>query len=140
MQTPFSTFRKVFLTEELLDFAVQEFNYYPKSLAAQRTRPYYVPANMEWPPKWVNATGRDGPMLMTKQKMLKILDILYLLGVKKLGGTSINDMFSDDPYLREDWLCKTTSRNDLQRFIRQVGPSSFFFPTPYGCLTARASS
>ena len=118
--TPYSTFRKVFLTDELLDFALQEFNHYPKTLAARRTRPHYVPARYQWPPKWVNDTGRDGPMVLNKKQYLKYIMILYLLGVKHLNNTNLDDMFSNDPILREEWLCKVTNRRDFGRFLRQV--------------------
>ena len=110
-----------------------------------RTRPYYVPANHEWPPKWVFEKGRLGPMNINKQQFCKFIAILYILGVKGLGGTNINDMFSYDPYLREEWLCQTTTRHDLQRFLRQVSPSAFFphpvgecnlldISSPFGCM------
>ena len=119
-QTPWSTFRKVFLTDELIAFAVREFNYYPTSLKATRTRPTYIPQNQEWPPKWVYQTGVEGPLTLTEKDFLRNLAILYLLGVKGLASANIYDLFSNDPYLREDWLCKTTTRRDFTRFIRQV--------------------
>ena len=118
--TPWSTFRKVFFTDELLAFAVDEFNHYPKYLAASRTRPPYVPRNKQWPPKWVNDSGPDGPMHLTGPQYMKYILILYLLGVKGLNNANIADMFSNKPILREEWLCQVTSRRDLQRFLRQV--------------------
>ena len=119
--TPWSTFRKCFLTDELLQFAVEEFNHYPKFLAAQRTRPPFVPKNQQWPPKWVSQDGARGPMYLTVKEYLKFLAILYLLGVKKLSDCNLDDLFSNDPVLREPWLCRITTRNDLGRFLRQVG-------------------
>ena len=120
MQTPWDTYFKVELTDKLIEFAVNEFNYYPKFLAAQRTRPWYAPENKQWPPKWVNETGRKGPMKLDKKGFIKFLMIFHLLGVKGLGGACVDEMFSKDPVLREEWLCKCTNRNDFQRFLRQV--------------------
>ena len=119
-QTPWHVFRKAFLTDELVAFAVAEFNHYPRCLAASRTRPFYIPDNQVWPPKWVNQSDYQGPMHLTNKEFLKYIDILYILGVKGLGDATISDLFSNDPVLREEWLCKITSRNDLSRFIRQV--------------------
>ena len=59
-------------------------------------------------------------MTLTVKQFVKYIAILYLLGVKGLAESTISDMFSDDPILREEWLCKITSRNDLTRFLRQV--------------------
>ena len=101
LQTPWSTLRKVFLTDELVEFATNEFNHYPKTLAAMRARPFYIPAHLEWPPKWVNKTDRDGPMKLTPKQFLKYLGILYLLGAKCLQSCSLDDLFSRDPVMRE---------------------------------------
>ena len=120
VQTPWSTFRKIFLTNEMIDFAVLEFNHYPKTLAARRTRPPYIPKNKSWPPKWVNETGRTGPMELNRHQFLKYICILYLLGVKRLQDTNLEDLFSVDPIMREDWLRDITNKNDMQRFLRQV--------------------
>ena len=119
-ETPWSTFRKAFLTDELLRFAVREFNHYPKTLAAMRDRPHYVRANLQWPPAWVGASGRLGPMNLTTKDYLKYIAILYLLGAKGLQNSNLDDLFSSDPVLREEWLCKITNRHDLGRFLRQV--------------------
>ena len=118
--TPWSTLRKVFLTDELVKFAVHEFNFYPKSLAAQRTRPSYIPEGREWPPKWVNQVGSNGPMHLTPEKFLKMILILFLLGAKGLSNTNLDDMFSINPIMREHWLCNITTRREIGRFLRQV--------------------
>ena len=60
-------------------------------------------------------------MYLTVKEYLKFLAILYLLGVKKLSDCNLDDPFSNDPVLREPWLCRITTRNDLGRFLRQVG-------------------
>ena len=120
--TPWNTWRKVFFTDEMVDFALTEFNHYPKTLASMRTRPPYVPKGKEWPPKWVNETGRGGPMHLNKHQYLKYICILYLLGVKNLNNTSLDDLFSANPIMRENWLCEITTRRDLGRFLRQVRP------------------
>ena len=122
-QTTWSTFRKVYLTDELVEFAVTEFNHYPKILAATRQRPPFVPERYQWPPAWVNDDGRDGRMQLTKNEFLKYICILYLLGVKGLQNTSLKDLFSRDPFMREEWLCRLTNLRDIQRFLRQVCPS-----------------
>ena len=109
------------MTDDLIDFAVREFNAYPKFLAVMRNRPHYVPRHQEWPPKWVNEHGRDGPMLIDKQKFLRYVCILYLLGVRGLQNANLDDMFSRSPLLRENWLCRLTNRRELGRFLRQVG-------------------
>ena len=120
MQTPWTTFRKCWLTDELVDFAVLEFNAYPTFLAATRQRPPYVPDRYEWPPKWVSDTGRDGRMKINRVQFLKFIMILYLLGAKGLHNANLNDLFSNDPILREEWLCRLTTRRELGRFLRQV--------------------
>ena len=124
IQTPWSTLRKVYLTDELVDFAVEEFNHYPNYLRAFRNRPAYIPDHLPCPPKWVNETGRDGPMHLDRNGFLKFIlilyVILYLLGVKRLQACSLPDLFSRDPIMREDWLCTVTNKRDLNRFIRQV--------------------
>ena len=108
------------MDDELVRFACKEFNHYPKFLAANRTRPHYIRGDRQWPPKWVSVTGREGPLTLTPKEYLKYVAILYLLGVKGLSGASLQDLFSRDPILREEWLCRVTNRNDLQRFLRQV--------------------
>ena len=118
--TPWSTFRKVFMTDDLLLFACKEFNHYPKFLAVNRTRPPYIAKNKAWPPVWVNQTGVKGPMNLAPKQYLKYLTILYLIGVKGLNNTNLDDLFSTDPIMREEWLCKITTRQDLGRFLRQV--------------------
>ena len=125
--TPFSTFRKVFFTDELIEFAVKEFNHYPKTLAAMRTRPPYIRKDLQWPPVWVNQEGRLGPMKLTVKEYVKYIAILYLLGVKGLQTTNLDDLFSTDPILREPWLCRVTNRHDLGRFLRQVRGRSLLF-------------
>ena len=124
VQTPFSTFRKAHLTDELVDFAVQEFNHYPNFLRAHRNRPPYIPPDRVWPPLWVNETGRDGPMHLDRKGFIKHICILYLLGVKGLATANLDDLFSRDPIMREEWLCKITTRRDIRRFIRQVQPNT----------------
>ena len=110
------------LTNELVDFAVHEFNAYPRFIAAMRTKPPYLPEGQVWPPKWVlkPTTDKDGPMVMTRKKFLKNLCILYLLGVKGLATANLDDLFPRDPVLREGWLCNLTNRRDFKRFLRQV--------------------
>ena len=118
--TPWKTFRKVFFTDELLKFAVDEFNHYPKFLAANRTRPPYINEDKAWPPKWVNEEGADCPMHLTNKEYLKYITILYLLGVKRLSNSNLDDLFGPDPYMREEWLIRVTTRRDMGRFLRQV--------------------
>ena len=96
-----------------------------------------MPNNQEWPPKWVNQTGIDGPMTLTKGQFLKYLGIIYLMGVKKLGGNNLADLFSANPILREEWLCKTTTRRNLQRFLRQASKQIL---TPYPTLNLTQTS
>ena len=103
-----------------MEFAVIEFNHYPKALAATRQRPHYVPARYQWPPKWVTDNGREGFMVLTKNEFLRYLMVIYLLGVKGLGSANLKDLFSKNPLLREEWLCTVTNLRDLTRFIRQV--------------------
>ena len=59
-------------------------------------------------------------MNLDSKGYMKHILIIYLLGVKGLNNTNISDLFSSDPVLREDWLCKVISRDDLQRFLRQA--------------------
>ena len=120
--TPWNTWRKVFFTDEMVAFALEEFNHYPKTLASMRTRPPYIPKEREWPPKWVSEKGRCGPMQLNKEQYLKYICILYLLGAKNLNNTSLDDLFSTNPIMRENWLCEVTTRRDLGRFLRQVRP------------------
>ena len=115
------------MTDELLKFACDEFNYYPKFLASLRTRPPYIKEDVEWPPRWVNQTGAKGPMHCTPKTYLKNLAILYLLGVKHLNTANLDDLFGNDPFLREEWLCQLTTRRELGRFLRQVRVSCTFF-------------
>ena len=60
-------------------------------------------------------------MHLSAKQYLKYIAIIYLLGVKGLNNCNLDDLFSSDPILREDWLCRATSRRDLGRFLRQVG-------------------
>ena len=103
-----------------MDFAVIEFNAYPTYLAATRQRPPYVPDRYEWPPKWVSDTGRDGRMKINRVQFLKFIMILHLLGAKGLHNANLNDLFSNNPITREEWLCRLTTRRELGRFLRQV--------------------
>ena len=59
-------------------------------------------------------------MRLSRNEFLKYVCVLHLLGVKHLGDTSLDDMFSRDPIMREDWLCRVTNRRDLGRFLRQA--------------------
>ena len=68
--TPFKTFISQCFTKELSEFARREFNYYPRFLGAQRTRPHYINKNRAWPPKWVHAKGRDGPMYLSYKEYM----------------------------------------------------------------------
>ena len=118
--TPWSVFRKVFFTDEMVKFACEEFNHYPKTLAAKRTRPHYVAKNLPWPPKWVNEEGREGPMKLTPRQYMKYILILYLLGAKRLNECNLDDLFSNHPIMQEKWLKQVTNRRDFRRFLRQV--------------------
>ena len=104
----------------MLDFAVKEFNHYPNTLRASRVTPPYIKKNQAWPPKWVYKTGHEGPMTLNRHGFLRFIIVLYLLGVKKCGHRDLKDLYSNDPILGEKWLQRMCSRNDLQRFIRQV--------------------
>ena len=119
-QTPWNTFRKAYFTNDLVDFALTEFNQYPVYLAANRTRPPYIPGRYPWPPKWVTETAREGRMKLNRQEFLKYIMILYLLGAKGLADRPLDEMFSNDPIMREEWLCQLTTRRDMRRFLRQV--------------------
>ena len=59
-------------------------------------------------------------MHLTPEKFLKMILILFLLGVKGLSNTNLDDMFSTNPIMREQWLCNITSRREIGRFLRQV--------------------
>ena len=59
-------------------------------------------------------------MHIDRKQFLKYVCILYLLGVKGMQQRNLDDMFSRDPIMREDWLCRVTNRRDMGRFIRQV--------------------
>ena len=37
-----------------------------------------------------------------------------------MSSTNLEDMFSRDPVLREQWLCNLTTFRDMKRFLRQV--------------------
>ena len=119
-QTPWNTFRKAYFNNDLVDFALTEFNQYPVYLAANRQRPPYIPERYQWPPQWVTDTGRDGRMKLNRQEFLKYIAILYLLDAKGLADRPLDLMFSNDPIMREEWLCKLTTRRDMRRFLRQV--------------------
>ena len=59
-------------------------------------------------------------MVITCKEFLRYLCVIYLLGVKGLASANLKDLFSNDPFMREPWLCKVTTLRDLRRFIRQV--------------------
>ena len=59
-------------------------------------------------------------MVLNRHGFLKHITALYLMGVKKCGHRDLKELFSNDPILGEPWLKKITTRNDMQRFIRQV--------------------
>ena len=83
-------------------------------------------------------------MKLNRQEFLKYIMILYLLGAKGLADRPLDEMFSNDPIMREEWLCQLTTRRDMRRFLRQVCTNhtqtllrhvlislsrQFFFPT-----------
>lgn len=59
-------------------------------------------------------------MTLNRKQFLKYILCLYLLGVKGLQNANLDEMFSKDPVLREQWLCDITNRRDMRRFLRQV--------------------
>ena len=73
-------------------------------------------------------------MILTAKEYLKYIAILYLLGVKGLQNTNLDDLFSTDPILDEPWLRRVTNRHDLGRFLRQVCLFVFCMVTQCGAL------
>ena len=104
-----------FITPEMWILGLDEFNHYPKHIAAQQVRPPWIASNQPWPPKWC-----ENPLEFNLAEYQHHTMLLHMLGLKKLGKSSVRTMFSTDEFLQEKWLKDYTTRAKFEGFLRQL--------------------
>ena len=104
-----------FFTDSMWELGAARASAYPKTLAAQTTRPPWVAKNLMWPPAWTSKARIYD--VNTYQHMTMIL---HLMGLKHCGNQRLRQMFGNDELYTESWLKDRCSRLEFESFLRQV--------------------